>query len=100
MRSMIVVILHPFFSKGLDLAKVFKEVGIQNISPEASAETFDVRILRRFAWLNKLQDNWFLLAPETTSRGYKLRPIVNPDTIWLASPTQDLFQYPYDPLCG
>ena len=63
MGSSLVVFFHPFFCQGSYFPDIGKEVSIENGFAVDSVKPFDIAILHRPTWLDKLNFNFLFFAP-------------------------------------
>ena len=98
MRSLYVVLVHPFFRDGPHFRQGIKDIHIEHLIAIGAVESFDIGILSRLARLDKFQVDRVVLGLVSQDRRDKLWPIVHAQFARIPAPGDDPVQHTLDPL--
>ena len=92
MWPMLVVVSAPSGDQDTSLRQARKPVVVQTLIPETTVEALDERVLGGFACLNQLELNAMLAGPLVEGLAGKFRPLISPNSLWVASEASRLIE--------
>ena len=79
-----------------DLIESPEDVGVEEFTPDAAVQSFDVRVLGRLARLDEGQGDLAVFAPRIEAAADELRAVVDPQHGRKAAPFFELLEHPDD----